>query len=67
MKLKKRLSNNIYLFKANNRNTRKRCEMYSRLTIKSKSNNKNREIKTFGLRLQIFKTKNGFLLLTLHK
>ena len=25
---------NIYLFKANNRNTRKRCGIYSRLTIK---------------------------------
>ena len=25
---------NIYLFKVNNRNTRKRCEIYSKLTIK---------------------------------
>ena len=27
---------NIYLFKVNNRNTRKRCEIYSKLTIKTK-------------------------------
>ena len=26
---------NIYLFKVNNRNTRKRCEICSRLTIKT--------------------------------
>ena len=26
---------NIYLFKVNNRNTRKRCEMRSKLTIKT--------------------------------
>ena len=28
-------SANIYLFKVNNRNTRKRCEIYSNLTIKT--------------------------------
>ena len=26
---------NIYLFKVNNGNTRKRCELYSKLTIKT--------------------------------
>ena len=26
---------NIYLFKVNNKNTRKRCEIFSRLTIKT--------------------------------
>ena len=26
---------NIYLFKVNNRNTRKRCEVFSKLTIKT--------------------------------
>ena len=26
---------NIYLFKVNNKNTRKRCEMYSRSTVKA--------------------------------
>ena len=26
---------NIHLFKASNRNTRKRCEIYSKLTIKT--------------------------------
>ena len=26
---------NIYLFKVNNRNTRKRCEIWSKLTIKT--------------------------------
>ena len=26
---------NMYLFKVNNRNTRKRCEIYSKLTMKT--------------------------------
>ena len=30
----------IYLFKVNNRNTRKRCELYSELTTKTPEGNK---------------------------
>ena len=31
----KELPGNIYLFKAEDKNTRKRCEIYSKLTIKT--------------------------------
>ena len=35
MYFKHLLSENIFLFKVDNRNTRKSCEIYSKLTIKT--------------------------------
>ena len=50
---------NIYLFKVNNKNTRERCEIYSKLTIKIPD-----RIVNFEHILHLFPV---FLLLTLNK
>ena len=59
---------NIYLFKVNNRNTRKTCEIYSKLTIKT---SKRRQWRHFGVFIVNFEHISHlfllFLLLTLNK
>ena len=45
---------NIYLFKANNRNTRKRCEICSKLTIKITERHQSRRSGVFIANLNIF-------------
>ena len=59
---------NIYLFKVNNRNTRKMCEIYSKLTIKTPERRRVRRscvsVVNFEQILHIFLV---FLLLTLNR
>ena len=58
---------NIYLYKVNNRNTTKRCEIFSKLTIKTPERRRRRSdvfIVTFEHILRLFLV---FLLLTFRK
>ena len=41
------ISANIFLFKVNERNTRKRCEIFSKLTIKTPERRQRRRVKIF--------------------
>ena len=49
MSTEKPFPGNIYLFKVNNRNTKKRCEICSKLTIKKHQNDVNDVVPVFLL------------------
>ena len=59
---------NIYLFKVNNRNTRKRCEICTKLTIKKTEQRQRRDSGVFNVDFEhIPHLLPAFLLLTLNK
>ena len=59
---------NIYLFKVTNKNTRKRCEIYSKLTIKTPERRQRRYSGVFMVNFEyISQLFLVFLLVTLNK
>ena len=59
---------NVYLFKVTNKNTRKRCEIYSKLTIKTPERRQRRYSGVFMVNFEyISQLFLVFLLVTLNK